>query len=47
MQRKIIPEIVNRQKISSLKAENTVLEAAAMMASAKIGAVIIVDDDEN
>jgi len=46
MQRKIIPEIVNRQKISSLKAENTVLEAAAMMASAKIGAVIIVDDDE-
>ena len=46
MQRKIIPEIVNRQKISSLKGENSVLEAATMMANANIGAVVVVDDDE-
>ena len=45
MQRKIIPEIVNRQKISSLKGENSVLEAATMMANANIGAVVVVDDD--
>lgn len=45
MERKIIPEIVNKQKISSLKADNSVFEAAAMMANANIGAVVVVDDD--
>jgi CBS domain-containing protein len=47
MQRKIIPDIVKRQSISSLKPENTVFEAATMMASANIGAVIILDKDGN
>ncbi len=45
MQRKIIPKIVTRQKIRSLKAENSVSEAAAMMVNADIGAVVVVDDD--
>lgn len=44
MDRKIIPDIVSRQPISSLKEENTVSEAAAMMVKANVGAIIIVDD---
>ncbi|HEX9701529.1 MAG TPA: CBS domain-containing protein [Rhodospirillales bacterium] len=43
MQRKIIPDVVKRQTISSLKTENTALEAATLMAKANIGAVIILD----
>ncbi len=46
MQRKIMPDIVKRQTISSLKAENTVLEAATMMVKANIGAVVVVDAKE-
>ena len=43
MQRKIMPDIVKRQKISSLKSDNTVLEAATMMVKANIGAVVVLD----
>jgi len=43
MQRKIIPDIVKRQTISALKAENTVYEAATMMVKANIGAVVVLD----
>ncbi|NQU62393.1 MAG: CBS domain-containing protein [Rhodospirillales bacterium] len=46
MERKIIPEIVKRQAISSLKAENTAFEAATMMTSADIGAVVITGKDD-
>ncbi len=47
MDRKIVPGIVKKQTISSLKSENTAFEAATLMTSANIGAVVIVDDDEN
>lgn len=43
MQRKIMPDIVKRQTISSLKPENTVYEAATMMVKANIGAVVVLD----
>lgn len=43
MQRKIMPDIVKRQTISSLKSDNTVLEAASMMVKANIGAVVVLD----
>ena len=43
MQRKIIPDVVKRQTISSLKPDNTAFEAASMMTKANIGAVVILD----
>lgn len=43
MQRKIIPDVVKRQSISSLKPDNTAFEAASMMTKANIGAVVILD----
>jgi len=46
MERMIIPEIVKRSTISSLKAENTAFEAATMMTSADIGAVVVTDKDD-
>jgi CBS domain-containing protein len=46
MQRKIMPDIVKRQTISALKAENTAYEAATMMTKANIGAVIVLDAKE-
>lgn len=45
MQRKIMPDIIKQQVVSSLKQDSTVFEAATLMASANIAAVIIVDDD--
>ncbi len=45
MDRKIMPEIVKKQTISSLKPENTAFEAATLMTTANIGAIIINDDD--
>ncbi|MEE8351352.1 MAG: CBS domain-containing protein, partial [Rhodospirillales bacterium] len=45
MDRKIMPEIVKKQTISSLKLENTAFEAATLMTTANIGAIIINDDD--
>ena len=47
MQRKIIPDIVKRQTISSLKPDNNVFEAATLMASAHVGAIVILDDKGN
>jgi len=47
MDRKIIPEIVKKQTISSLKPESTAFEAATLMTTANIGAIIINDDDGN
>lgn len=47
MDRKIIPEIVKKQTIRSLKPENTAFEAATLMTTANIGAIIINDDDGN
>ena len=47
MDRKIVPEIVKKQTISSLKSENTAFEAATLMTSANIGAIVILDDDGN
>ena len=43
MERKIMPDIVKRQTISSLKPDNTAFEAATMMATANIGAIVVVD----
>src|SRR3970282_2845522 len=43
MQRKIMPDIVKRQTISSLKSENTAHEPATMMLKANIGAVVVLD----
>ncbi|NQV85199.1 MAG: CBS domain-containing protein [Rhodospirillales bacterium] len=45
MQRKIMPDIIKKQTISSLRPDNTVLEAATMMTSANIAALVILDDD--
>jgi len=45
MQRKIVPDIVKRQAIQSLKSDNTALDAANLMGSANIGAIVVVDDD--
>ena len=44
MQRKIIPDIVKKQTISALKADNTVYEAATMMAKVNIAAIVVEDD---
>ncbi|MAF95214.1 MAG: CBS domain-containing protein [Rhodospirillaceae bacterium] len=41
MQRKIIPDIVKKQSISALKPDNTVYEAATMMAKVNVGAIVI------
>jgi CBS domain-containing protein len=43
MQRKIMPDIVKRQTISALKPENTAYEAATMMTTANIGAIVVLD----
>ncbi len=45
MQRKIMPDIVKKQAVSSLKIDNTVLEAATMMTSANVAAIVVIDDD--
>lgn len=46
MDRKIIPDIVSRQVISSLKSDNTVFEAASLMVKANVAAIIVVDDKD-
>jgi CBS domain-containing protein len=45
MQRKIMPDIIKQQVISSLKKDSTVFEAASLMTSANIAAIVIVDDN--
>ena len=44
MQRKIMPDIVKKQTVSALKADNTVHEAATMMAKVNVAAIIVEDD---
>lgn len=44
MQRKIIPDIVERQEVASLTERASVFEAAKMMAENTIAAVIVNDD---
>lgn len=45
MQHKIMPDIVKKKAVSSLKGDNTVLEAATMMTSANVAAIVVLDDD--
>ena len=45
MKCKIMPDIIKQQVISSLKPDNTVIEAATLMTSANIAAVIVLDED--
>ena len=45
MQRKIMPDIIKQQVISSLKPDNTIIEAATLMTSANIAAVVVLDED--
>jgi len=44
MQRKIMPDIVNKQSISALKPDNTVYEAATMMAKVNVAAIVVEED---
>ena len=41
----IMPDIIKQQVISSLKPDNTVIEAAILMTSANIAAVVVLDED--
>ena len=44
MQWKIMPDIVKKQSISALKPDNTVYEAAIMMAKVNVAAIVVEDD---
>ena len=45
MHRKIIPDIVQRLNIASVKVDDTIYKRAQIMADAHIAALIVVDDD--
>ncbi len=45
MKRKIMPDIIKQQVIRSLKPDNTVIEAATLMTSANIAAIVVLDED--
>ena len=45
MQRKIVPDIVERSSIATMKAGDSILDAAKIMASKNIAAMIVVDED--
>lgn len=45
MNRKIVPDIVNAQSLTTLPATATVRNAASLMAEKRIGAVVIVDNE--
>jgi CBS domain-containing protein len=47
MQRKIVPDIVERSDIATMKAGDSILDAAKIMAKKNIAAMIIVDDKSN
>jgi len=47
MQRKIVPDIVKRTNIATMKGTESVLEAAKIMANKNIAAMIVVDADSN
>ncbi len=45
MQRKIVPDIVQGQSLSSVTIDDTAFKAAKMMADAHVAAVVVVDAD--
>ena len=45
IQKKIIPDIVQRLNIASVKLDDTIFECANIMADAHISALVVVDDD--
>ncbi|MDP6896747.1 MAG: CBS domain-containing protein, partial [Rhodospirillales bacterium] len=45
MHRKIIPDIVQRLNIASVKIDDTIYKCAKIMSDAHIAALIVVDDD--
>ncbi len=47
MQRKIVPDIVERSSIATMKVGASVQDAAKVMASKNIAAMIVVDDESN
>ena len=47
MQRKIVPDIVERSSIATMKAEDSILDAAKIMAGKNIAAMIVVDENSN
>lgn len=46
MQRKIVPDVISEQDVSSVKTEATALEAAEIMAEANIAAVVVTDGND-
>lgn len=46
MPRHIVPDVVNKQDLSSLTPKDTVLKAAKLMTSRKIGALLIMEGEE-
>ena len=46
IQKKIIPDIVQRLNIASVKLDETVFECAKVMADAQISALVVVDDNQ-
>jgi len=47
MQRKIVPDIVERSSIATMPATDTILEAAKIMANKNIAAMIVVDENSH
>jgi len=47
MQRKIVPDVVERQNVASVVTGDTVISAAKMMAEKHIAALIVADSDGN
>jgi len=46
MQRKIVPDVISEQDIAAVKTGASALDAAELMASANIAAVIVTDDND-
>tara|TARA_B110000438_G_C15532312_1_gene528973 strand:+ start:177 stop:623 length:447 start_codon:yes stop_codon:yes gene_type:complete len=44
MQRKIIPDIVKKQSVSSLKSNSTVFEAATLMTNSNVAAIVVLNE---
>ncbi len=45
MQSKIIPDIIKKQSVSSLKISSTVFEAATMMTNTNVAAIVVLDEE--
>ena len=46
MQRKIVPDVISEQNVSAVNTTATALEAAEMMVSANIAAVVVTDEGD-